>query len=88
MKSKDSYRIRRNTGVWIGLILLFMIRFLWAVPFVAIPLWVIGVALLLWGCWNWTKFKGRSGWWMLWGLLAPIGLIALAVLKDKYVERA
>jgi uncharacterized membrane protein YhaH (DUF805 family) len=38
------------------------------------------------GSWGWAKYKGRSGWWALLGLLAPIGFIPLALMKDKYVE--
>ena len=88
MDKKDSYRKARNTGVWIGIIVLFITRFFGEVPFIGIPLWVIGIALVLWGCWNWVKYKGRSGWWTLWGIISPIGFIPLALMKDKYVEEA
>jgi len=42
----------------------------------------IGLTLTLWGCYLWAKKKGRSGWWCLMGLLAPIGYIVLMNLRD------
>jgi len=53
---------------------------------------VIGYAiagfLVLYGSYLWATEKGRSGWWCLIGLLAPIGFIALAKLKVKLpIER-
>jgi len=51
-----------------------------------IILYVSAVALILRGSYCWAKYKGRSGWWALLGLVAPIGFIGLAVLKDKEKE--
>jgi hypothetical protein len=85
--SKAGYRTQRNQ-VWLGLAVLFLAVFLRAVPVVGILLWMSAVAFLLAGSWHWAKYKGRSGWWALLGLLAPIGFIPLALMKDKYVEEA
>ena len=42
-----------------------------------------GLGLIVWGCYVWARLKGRHWAWMLFGLLAPIGLLALALLHDK-----
>lgn len=86
MDKKDSYKQGRNTGIWVGLIVLIIGRFLASIFLLSMICWLIGLALVLFGSWNWAKYKGRSGWWALWGLLAPIGFIPLALLQDKYVE--
>ncbi|MDD5510794.1 MAG: hypothetical protein PHI12_08290 [Dehalococcoidales bacterium] len=44
---------------------------------------VVGMALVLWGCYIWCKLKNRNIAWGLFGLLAPIGLIVLCKLRDK-----
>jgi len=51
---------------------------------VLIPL---GIYLVLQGSYWWAKEKGRSGWWCLMGLLAPIGYLVLMSLKDKRLEQ-
>jgi hypothetical protein len=38
---------------------------------------------ILWGCYLWTSLKNRAWGFMFWGLLAPIGLLGIAVLGDK-----
>jgi len=40
-------------------------------------IWVIAVVLTLAGCYIWTK---------LWGLLSPIGLLGISLLKDKSIQ--
>jgi hypothetical protein len=46
---------------------------------------MLAVALLtsVFGCYLWAKLKGRHWLWMIFGLLAPIGFLMLAVLRDK-----
>lgn len=39
------------------------------------------LVLTLYGSYKWATEKGRSGWWCLMGLLAPIGYIVLMKLK-------
>ncbi len=81
---KDSYRQARNCLVWSGLICMGVTR---ALPLAfSIIISILGVGLVLSGCWYWAKYKGKSGWWAMWGLLAPIGFIALSNIKDEYTD--
>ena len=86
MNNKDTYRRNRNTGVGAGILVLIFARLLSSILLLWVILWLVGLGFVLWGCWNWTKYKGRNRWWTLCGLLAPIGFIPLALMKDKYVE--
>ncbi len=43
----------------------------------------LGICLTLWGCYLWTSMKNRHWLFVLWGLLSPIGLLGIALLKDK-----
>ncbi len=51
--------------------------------FIWVPLEVAGLILVLIGCYRWTKEKNRHWVFTLWGLLAPIGLLGIALLRDK-----
>ena len=44
---------------------------------------VIAIAFLLSGAYIWTRLKNRHWAFMLWSLLAPIGLLGISLLKDK-----
>ena len=44
---------------------------------------VIGVIMAMTGCYLWTRDKNRASSFALWGLLAPIGYLAIMSLKDK-----
>jgi len=44
---------------------------------------LLGIALSIFGCYWWAKGKGRSPAFMLWGVLAPIGFLGVALLKNK-----
>jgi hypothetical protein len=37
------------------------------------------------GCYAWATFKGQSRWHGLWGLIMPLGIIPVLLLKDKNV---
>ena len=70
-----------------GIIILFLTRFC---PFDSIlsiaiggSLWLVGISCMLYGCYIWATRKKRHWAFMLWGLIAPIGFIGIAVLKDK-----
>lgn len=54
----------------------------------SVLVYLAGWGLMLYGCYLWTQLKHRHWAWMLFGLLAPIGLIVLGVLKDKTKEEA
>jgi hypothetical protein len=49
-------------------------------------LFALAIAFLLSGCYIWTKLKNRHWAFMLWGLLAPIGLLGISLLKDKTIK--
>lgn len=44
----------------------------------------IGFVLFLWGCVQYAKGKGYSGWVGLLGLLNIFGLLVLVLLRDKH----
>ena len=56
----------------------------WGVPLLAF----LGICSTLWGCYLWTSMKNRHWLFMLWGLLSPIGLLGIALLKDKSADAA
>jgi len=78
-----NYKQARNIGVPSGIILLILCVFFGKILYIFLPVWLIGVASLLFGCWGWAKYKGRSDLWALWGLLAPIGFIVLALMQKE-----
>ena len=47
---------------------------------------VIAIAFLLSGAYIWTRLKNRHWAFMLWSLLAPIGLLGISLLKDKSIK--
>ncbi len=48
----------------------------------------LGVGLLIVGLAYYAKSKNRSGWWGLMGLLSIVGLIVLAILKDRSLAKS
>jgi hypothetical protein len=44
---------------------------------------IIGGIVAIIGCDLWARDKNRSWWFALWGLVAPIGYLMMASLKDK-----
>ena len=44
---------------------------------------VVATCMCVYGCYLWARLKGRHWVWMLFGLLAPAGFIALFLLRDK-----
>jgi hypothetical protein len=54
---------------------------------IAMFLLFLGLYFVIQGSYWWAREKGRSGWWCLMGLLAPIGYIVLMNLKDKRLLR-
>jgi hypothetical protein len=43
----------------------------------------IGIVLTISGCYLWTQLKNRHWIFCLWGILTPIGLLGISLLKDK-----
>lgn len=48
-------------------------------------LYVVAYAFTLTGCFIWTRLKERHWIFTLWGILSPIGLLGISLLKDKSV---
>ena len=46
-------------------------------------LYILAFAFSLTGCYIWTRLKNRHWGFAAWGLLTPIGLLGIALLKDK-----
>ena len=81
---KQSYQKRRNIGIGAGfallafeLLLIFVLYSLW---YQLVTFFVVG--LLLWGGYNWAKYKGRDEFWAVVMALGPIGFVILMQLKD------
>ena len=47
---------------------------------------VMGVIMAMTGCYLWARDKNRASGFALWGLLAPIGYLAIMSLKDKSTQ--
>jgi hypothetical protein len=47
------------------------------------PVAIVGTLSILTGCYFWTKLKNRSPFFILWGFLAPVGLLGISLLSDK-----
>ncbi len=37
-------------------------------------------------CYYWARYKGRSGWFTLCGLVAPLGFLILTFMEDQWKE--
>ena len=48
-----------------------------------VPISLLGTGLLIAGLTYYAIGKGRSGWWGLCGFLSCLGLLILALLKEK-----
>ena len=44
---------------------------------------VIGIGMSIYGCYLWTKLKNRHWVFSLWGIITPVGLLGVSLLKDK-----
>jgi len=70
-----------------GVMMLYAANFL---NMTAITFWAmiaVGLGLVLYGCFCWTRYKGRHWAFMFWGLISPIGLLGIALLKFKEEEK-
>jgi len=53
---------------------------------IAYTMLVVSICMSVYGCYLWAKLKGRHWIWMVFGLLAPAGFLALAILPNKRQE--
>lgn len=81
MPRKDKVRIR-TALILAGLIIVYLSASYTNANY-RILLSVLGIGLVLWGCYLWTSLKNRHWLFMLWGLLSPVGLLGIVLLKDK-----
>jgi len=44
---------------------------------------LIGIGLTVWGCYLWTQIKNRHWAFMFWGIISPVGLLGISLLKNK-----
>ena len=78
--------MNRRTGIslaWLGVIIGWVGYFFAPTYGLLLLALVIDLALAVWGCYIWAKAKGQSGVLALWGLLAPIGFLGVALVKNK-----
>ncbi|MDD5338081.1 MAG: hypothetical protein PHG35_01525 [Dehalococcoidales bacterium] len=81
----------RNNFVRTGLILAYLgngFFYIADIPYaIRIVLIILGVGLTLFGCYIWTKLKNRHWAFMFWGLLTPIGLLGISLLRDRSIHK-
>ena len=85
------YKRRTNIGVGLGLILQMIGRGLSESggslqAILGLLMILVGGFFFIWGCTQYAKAKGRSGWFGALGLLSLIGLIILVFLSDQNKE--
>lgn len=79
------YKRNTNIGVGIGFVLQIIGRVLaYQGSAIGFPIAIAGFACFIWGCVNYTRGKGYSGWLGALGLLSIVGLIILVLLPDKH----
>ncbi len=84
MKDSEDYRKDRTQYIWGGIGVSIVARIIAVfLPIVGIIISLAALAMIITGCYFWAKSKAQSSWWALFGLIAPIGFIPLALLKDK-----
>lgn len=47
----------------------------------------IGLLVSLAGCYIWTRLKNRHWAFTFWGILTPIGLLGISLLKDRSLAK-
>lgn len=82
------YRRSTNIGIGLGVLILVFGRAMAGSPSLPVSLNVVislsGAALYVWGCVQYAKGKGYSGYWGAFGFLWLPGLLVLAFLPDRH----
>ncbi len=78
---------RANFGVLGGIVITLLggaiVRQSRELLLLGLPVWLGGWALFIWGCANYMRWKGYSGWFGLFGLLLLPGLVILACFPNR-----
>ena len=87
-----AHKKKTNIGVGLGLVLQIVGRLLQgsgseAMASLGTVLVLGGLAFFIWGCAMYMQGKGYHPAWGLLGLLSVIGLILLAVMRDRQPEK-
>ncbi|MGH8677258.1 MAG: hypothetical protein ACREUQ_02755 [Burkholderiales bacterium] len=78
------HKTNTNIGVGLGIVLQIAGRSMQS-PF-GVLLMLAGVVAFIWGCTEYARGKGYSGWFGVLGLFSILGLIVLAVMPDKHKD--
>jgi len=97
-EARDNLRRNRNFGIWLGAAALAAYYIIGAGAalsgrttigdYIAVAA-ILGLVSAAAGgsfvcaCYYWAKYKNRSAWLAILGLLAPLGFIPLALMKDE-----
>ena len=76
----------KRTGIslaWLGVVIGWVGYYLAPTYGLLLLALLIDLVLAVCGCYIWAKAKGHSGWFALWGILAPIGFLGVALVKSK-----
>lgn len=83
-------KAKRTGSIWFGIVIMFVGRFIQGISINSMVGFIIGIiiqlgglALVLDGCYLWTRIKNRHWAFTLWGVLVPIGFLGISLLKDK-----
>ena len=69
---------------WLGTVIMYAVNYWLAYVFdYWLAILMIGLAVTMVGCVLWTQRKRRHVAFALWGLLAPVGFLGIALLRDK-----
>jgi hypothetical protein len=91
-QAKEHYRSLRNWFIWLSVacyIIAIIIAFDSAISTaVVVVAELVGLALDLFGCYYWVRYKGLNKWLYLLGVISWIGWLILMTLKDKTVTNS
>lgn len=82
------YKMQAILGVWGGILFFAFGTFLFSASrdiysYFALVIMLGGYILFICGCFMYVKGKGQNGFLGLFGILGPIGLLILYILKDN-----
>ncbi|MGI0134172.1 MAG: hypothetical protein ACREBW_04360 [Candidatus Micrarchaeaceae archaeon] len=83
------YKTKTNIGVGLGIVAELVGNFLLdptsrAQAVLGAVIILVGFVMFIWGCVQYAKGKGHSGWFGLLGLVSIFGLLVLVFLPDRH----